>query len=152
LLGALVYGLLASSGLMLGALIGLFATPSRRVIAVVIAFGSGVLISALAFELMEEAFETGSAAYVVGGFLVGAVVYVLADYGLDRMAARSSRREGLPRTPRSASACRPRSSVLVSSSSRRSFSATCPRASRARPECDRRAARAVTSSSSGVPL
>ncbi len=94
MLNAALYGLLASSGLLLGAIIGLVTAPSRRVVAVVIAFGSGVLVSALTFELMDEAFEKGHVAYVVAGFLSGAVIYVGISYLLDRMAARSPKREG----------------------------------------------------------
>ena len=91
---AALYDLLASSGLLLGAIIGLVTAPSRRVVAAVIAFGSGVLVSALTFELMEEAFAKGHVTYVVAGFLTGAVIYVAASFLLDRMAARSPKREG----------------------------------------------------------
>ncbi len=91
---ALVYGLLASSGLLIGAIIGLVTSPPRRLVAVVMAFGSGVLVSALTFDLMEEAFEKGSTAYVVAGFLVGALIYVVIDHLLERMAAKSPRLEG----------------------------------------------------------
>jgi zinc transporter, ZIP family len=86
--------LLASSGLLIGAIIGLVATPSRRIVAAIIAFGSGVLVSALTFELMEEAFEKGHPAFVVAGFLLGAVIYVGVSVLLDRLAARSPKREG----------------------------------------------------------
>ena len=40
---ALVYGSLASSSFVLGVLLGLFTSPSKRVVAAVIAFGAGVL-------------------------------------------------------------------------------------------------------------
>ena len=98
MLTAMLYGLLASSGFIIGALIGLFTTPPRRVVAGVIAFGSGILVSALTFDLMEEAFEKGHPAFAIGGFLVGALIYVLISYALDRMAALSPKREG--RDPR----------------------------------------------------
>jgi ZIP family zinc transporter len=91
---ALLYGVLASSGLLIGAVIGLVTAPPRRLVAAVVAFGSGVLVSALTFELMEEAFTEGSPAFTIGGFLLGAVIYVVADVLLERMAARSPRREG----------------------------------------------------------
>ncbi len=94
MLNAAFYGLLASSGLLIGAIIGPVTMPSRRVIAAVIAFGSGVLVSALTFELMDEAFEKGHVSYVVAGFLAGAVIYVGISSLLDRMAARSPKREG----------------------------------------------------------
>ena len=89
---ALLYGFLASSGLVIGVAIGLVLSPPRRIVAIVMAFGSGVLVSALTFDLMEEAFENGHPVYVVVGFLIGAVIYVLIDYFLDRMAARSPKR------------------------------------------------------------
>ena len=94
MLTALLYGVLASSGLLIGVTIGLVASPPRRLVAAVVAFGSGVLVSALTFELMEEAFTEGSPAFTVGGFLLGAVIYVIADVLLERMAARSPQREG----------------------------------------------------------
>ncbi len=91
---ALVYGSLASSSFVVGVLLGLFTSPSRRVVAGVIAFGAGVLVSALTFDLMRDAFDTGGASYAIGGFLVGAVIYVVADVGLERMAAKSPKRTG----------------------------------------------------------
>jgi ZIP family zinc transporter len=94
MLTALLYGVLASSGLLIGAVIGLVTAPPRRLVAAVVAFGSGVLVSALTFELMEEAFTEGSPAFTIGGFLLGAVIYVVADVLLERLAARSPRREG----------------------------------------------------------
>jgi ZIP family zinc transporter len=91
---ALLYGVLASSSFVVGVVLGLFTSPPRRVVAAVIAFGGGVLVSALTFDLMREAFDTGGAAYAIGGFLVGAAIYVLADVGLERLAARSPKRTG----------------------------------------------------------
>ena len=91
---AALYGLLASSSFVVGVLLGLTTKPPQRVLAVVIAFGAGVLVSALTFDLMGEAFERETGAYAIGGFLVGAVIYVLADAGLERLAARSPKRTG----------------------------------------------------------
>ena len=53
------WGLLAGSALLVGAAAGYFASVPQRLIAAVMAFGSGVLISALSFELMEEAVRHG---------------------------------------------------------------------------------------------
>jgi ZIP family zinc transporter len=91
---ALLYGALASSSFVVGVVLGLVTTWPRRLVASVIAFGAGVLVSALTFELMQEAFEKGSARYAIGGFLVGAVIYVAVDIMLDRMAAASPKRTG----------------------------------------------------------
>ncbi|MEV6492762.1 hypothetical protein AB0M20_29700, partial [Actinoplanes sp. NPDC051633] len=66
---ALLYGSLASSSFVVGVVLGLFTSPPRRVVAGVIGFGAGVLVSALTFDLMREAFDTGGAWYAIGGFL-----------------------------------------------------------------------------------
>nr|MBA2519547.1 ZIP family zinc transporter [Chloroflexia bacterium] len=97
MLTAVLYGVLASAGLLVGAVIGLVSAPPRRLVAAVVAFGSGVLVSALTFELMEEAFAAGSQLFTIGGFLLGAVLYVIADIILERLAARSPRRAGRDR-------------------------------------------------------
>ena len=91
---AIVFGLIASSAFVIGVVIGLNTTPSRRVVAALLAFGGGILVSALAFDLMEEAFEKGTTAWVIGGFMAGAVIYVAIAFLLDRLAAQSPKREG----------------------------------------------------------
>jgi ZIP family zinc transporter len=91
---ALLYGSLASSSFVVGVVLGLFTSPPRRLVASVVAFGAGVLVSALTFELMREAFDTGGATYAITGFLIGAAIYVVADVGLERMAATSPKRTG----------------------------------------------------------
>ncbi|HEX6397246.1 MAG TPA: hypothetical protein VFZ95_07475, partial [Steroidobacteraceae bacterium] len=54
-----LWGLLAGAALVLGAIIGYFVRVPPRLIAAIMAFGSGVLISALSFELMDEAYQRG---------------------------------------------------------------------------------------------
>ncbi len=72
-----LWGLLSGSALLIGAAIGWFIPLSRRVIASVMAFGAGVLISALSFELMDEAWARGGVVPVAGGFLGGALLFTL---------------------------------------------------------------------------
>ncbi|MDQ2676782.1 MAG: zinc permease, partial [Actinomycetota bacterium] len=57
MLTALLYGLAASSALVIGAAVGSRWTPPKQVTGVLLAFASGALISALAFELFEEAYH-----------------------------------------------------------------------------------------------
>jgi ZIP family zinc transporter len=86
-------GAIASSSLNLGALIGLYTRPSPRLIAAVMAFGSGALVEALSIELAYEGIQslvrdgrmTGSVAfaYVAVGFVVGGLVYFVADRALE---------------------------------------------------------------------
>jgi len=89
-----LWGLLAGAALLLGAFAGArFAVPPRLV-AGVMAFGSGVLISALSFELMDEAIATGGFAPTAAGFLAGAVFYTGANWLLARRGARHRKRSG----------------------------------------------------------
>jgi ZIP family zinc transporter len=66
----------------------------RVVIASVMAFGSGVLISAVAFDLMEEAAKRGGLVSTAIGFLVGAFAYLAANAVLARHGARHRKRSG----------------------------------------------------------
>jgi ZIP family zinc transporter len=84
---ALLYGLAASSALVIGAAIGTRYTPSKHVTSILLAFASGALIAALAFELFEEAFELGGAVRSGLGLLAGAAVFVAVDTMLDRRVA-----------------------------------------------------------------
>ena len=63
-----LWALLAASTLVIGALIGLYVPISRRIVALTMAFGAGALISALAFDLTEEAFNAsnGKPYYMAG--------------------------------------------------------------------------------------
>jgi ZIP family zinc transporter len=76
------WGLVAGSALLLGAAIGYFARVPQRLIAAVMAFGAGVLVSTLAFDLMDEAYQRGGFDAVAVGFLGGAGVYSLANWYL----------------------------------------------------------------------
>jgi zinc transporter, ZIP family len=90
-LAALAWGSLAASSLVLGALLaGARDWPSRQ-IGMVLAFGAGALISAIAFELAGEGIAVGSLEATAAGLGVGAVVY----YGFDgAIAARFSTGRG----------------------------------------------------------
>jgi len=88
------WGLVSGSALVLGALAAWIVSIPQRVIAGVMAFGSGVLISALSFELMDEAYRTGGFDSTAIGFLAGAGVYTAANICLSRRGARHRKRSG----------------------------------------------------------
>lgn len=88
-LAAGAVGLGAASFLVLGAAIGWFVRVPTGVVAGVMAFGAGALISTLAFELVAEAHAVGGLAATLTGFVGGAVIYVLADLALARQGARA---------------------------------------------------------------
>jgi ZIP family zinc transporter len=76
-LGAVVWGAIAASSLLVGALLALRARPSDRIVGLVLAFGAGTLISAVAYELVPE--EAIDAIGVGAALAIGAVVYYLGD-------------------------------------------------------------------------
>jgi ZIP family zinc transporter len=88
------WGLLAGSALLLGAAAGYLANVPQRITAAVTAFGSGVLISALSFDLMDEAFRRGGFVSTAAGFLLGAGVYTAANVYLNRRGAKHRKRSG----------------------------------------------------------
>jgi len=87
----MAWALLGASSLLLGALVA-FAVPiPRKVLGFILAFGAGVLISAVAYELVEEAVTTAADSYAVAiGFPLGALVFFLGDVAIDLRLKGSS--------------------------------------------------------------
>lgn len=93
-LQALMWGTVAGGALVLGSGIAwLWKIPSKLV-STVMAFGAGVLISALAFELVDEAVEGGGLLPTVFGFLAGALIFVGSNVLLARAGAKHRKRSG----------------------------------------------------------
>ena len=88
------WGLVGGSALLLGAGLGYFVRIPQPVIAGIMAFGAGVLISALAFELMDEAYKRGGFDSTAIGFIGGAVVYTAANWYLAQQGAKHRKRSG----------------------------------------------------------
>jgi ZIP family zinc transporter len=95
-LEAAFWGFVGGVALLLGALIGLAWTIPRRVIGLVMAFGAGVLISALTFELTEEAVKTGGFDAAAAGLAAGSLVFFAGDRALDRMGGANRKRSSGP--------------------------------------------------------
>jgi ZIP family zinc transporter len=78
---SLFWGFVASVPLMAGALLPLFITVPKSVVDTILAFGSGVLVAALSFSLVEEAFHlTKDALPVIIGFVLGGISYTTANF------------------------------------------------------------------------
>jgi ZIP family zinc transporter len=88
------WGLVGGSALLIGAMLGYFLRIPQRAIAAIMAFGAGVLISALAFELMDEAYTRGGFDSTAIGFLGGAVVYTAANWYISNQGAKHRKRSG----------------------------------------------------------
>jgi zinc transporter, ZIP family len=95
MLEAFAWGLVAASALIIGAVIAIYLTVPRRLLGLIMAFGVGVLISAVSFELIEEAFQSTNRGWsVAAGLVAGALVFFLGDVAIDRMGGRSHRQAG----------------------------------------------------------
>src|SRR4029453_507860 len=84
-LEAAFWGFVGGIALVIGAIYALRASPSARVVGLIMAFGSGVLISAVAYELVAEAFvAAGGGPAIALGLAAGALTY----FGGDSLIAR----------------------------------------------------------------
>jgi ZIP family zinc transporter len=93
-LEAAFWGLVGGAALLVGALIGLFARASARTIGLIMGFGSGVLISALSFELTRQAFDRGGTDAVVVGLAAGSLSFFVGDWVIDRRGGEHRKRSG----------------------------------------------------------
>ncbi len=91
---AAFWGFVGGFSLFLGAIAGLTLPASQRVTGLIMAFGAGVLISALAFQLTEEAFQQGGADAVALGLAAGALAFFAGDWLVDRKGGNDRKRSG----------------------------------------------------------
>jgi len=83
---SLLFGAVASSALMIGALVGVRFELPKRLLAMVLSFAAGALITALSFELFEDAHEQGGIWRASLGLFAGALVFTVLSALLDRWA------------------------------------------------------------------
>ena len=88
---SLLFGIIASSALVLGAVIGVRFQLPKRVLAILLSFAAGALITALSFELFEDAYEHGGILLAALGLFAGAVVFTVLSALLDRWAQAGNR-------------------------------------------------------------
>jgi CRP-like cAMP-binding protein len=89
-------GLLTTSSSLVGAALGLYVPLSKRLLACVLAFAAGALISALAIELAFEGAEAlhqqgfgpnAAWAFIGSGFAIGSIIYYMTSLFLDGKGA-----------------------------------------------------------------
>lgn len=95
--GAASMAILAMTSLLIGSFIGVYVKPSQRTNAVIMAFGTGALIQALALELAYEGAERlihhahldgiSSWMWVAAGFIAGGTMYFVANLILEQRGA-----------------------------------------------------------------
>jgi len=96
---AAAWGAIAAASLIVGALIALVRTVPNRPLGLIMAFGSGVLISSVAYELVEEAVGIGGQIPVGVGMALGAAVFFLGDRAIDQLGAEGMGSVNGPESP-----------------------------------------------------
>ncbi|CAN5676347.1 ZIP family zinc transporter [soil metagenome] len=90
-----LWGLLVGTSLVAGALTAVRLKVPESVSAVVSAFGGGLLLAAIAFELVPDADKDAGVVITAAGLLGGTLIYVGADAWLTRNdATKNMRRAG----------------------------------------------------------
>lgn len=95
MLEAAFWGLVTAGSLLIGAAIAFLFRPGNRVVGLTIAFGSGALVAAVAYELVLEAYET-SFGFAAAGFATGAAAFYVGDWLIDRRGGHSRKSMGGP--------------------------------------------------------
>jgi ZIP family zinc transporter len=89
------WGFLAASSLIVGGALALRWRIGERPLGLIMAFGSGVLISAVAFELVQEAFDTSHGdGRVALGLFSGSIVFFVGDSLIDRIGGADRKHSG----------------------------------------------------------
>src|SRR3954449_3068621 len=95
MLTSFLWGFLAAATLIAGGIVALHWHVHNRLLGMVMAFGSGVLISSVSFELVEEAFsEARWGGSVASGLCVGALTFYAGDAVIDRMGGADRKHSG----------------------------------------------------------
>ncbi|GKU83481.1 ZIP family metal transporter [Niallia sp. NCCP-28] len=89
---AAMWGGISGSAVLLGALAAVFLPIKKRLIGFIMAFGTGVLIGAATYELLEDSVESGGLYATAIGFLGGAVVFSILDIIISKKGAKNRKR------------------------------------------------------------
>lgn len=82
-IASFLQGILGASSMGLGAVIAVFWQPGRKFLAAVMAFGSGTLIAAIAFEIAGKVYRTSHFSVLIFGFLLGGVLFISLSKYID---------------------------------------------------------------------
>jgi CRP-like cAMP-binding protein len=96
-IGVFFQGVLGASSLVIGAIVGVFSRPSRGFSAAIMAFGSGTLLSAIAFEITLNVYHASGfwlllMGFILGGFLFTTFTQYVDEHGGFLRKQASSRR------------------------------------------------------------
>ncbi len=94
---AFIWGIISTSSLVLGGLIGSTLKIGNKSLGIVMAFGQGVLISAIAYELVYESVILAKFSGIpVVSFLGGALTFFFADHIVGNMGGSNRKKISAP--------------------------------------------------------
>ena len=77
---AFLWGFVGAASMMIGAVLAIVRPPGRRLLGLILGFGAGVLISALAFELVGRAVDVeGGLGGITFGLYLGCAAFLVGD-------------------------------------------------------------------------
>lgn len=101
MVNAFLWGLLATSSLILGGIIAIRFNLSKKAIGIIMAFGAGTLISAVSYELIFEAVKLGKGTgFPAYGFFAGAFTYFSIDKLIEYFGAKNRMNIDAPKQAR----------------------------------------------------
>lgn len=90
---AFLWSFLSASSLVVGSIFELIFKPKRKTLGLIMAFGVGVLISAISFELVDEAFSSShNWLIVIFGLIFGSLVFVALDTIVSKNGGRNHKK------------------------------------------------------------
>jgi len=93
MLSAFLWGLFAASSLILGGAIAQRFNISNKVLGLIMGFGAGTLISAVAYELIFEAVKLGRfSGYPAFGLFAGAATFFFSEIIIEKMGASNRKK------------------------------------------------------------
>ncbi|RBW69204.1 ZIP family metal transporter [Bacillus taeanensis] len=89
---ALLWGGIAGSAVFIGALMGLLLPIKKKIIGYIMAFGTGVLIGAASFEMLDESLQIGGLSVTISGFMIGAALFTAFDIMIAKRGGKERKR------------------------------------------------------------
>ncbi|MCM3772701.1 MULTISPECIES: ZIP family metal transporter [Priestia] len=92
MIDALMWGGVSGSAVLIGAIIAIFVPLKKQLTAYIMAFGTGVLLGAAAYELIQDSVKEAGIIAASSGFLTGAGLFTLLDMSLAKKGAHKRKR------------------------------------------------------------
>ena len=89
---AALWGGIAGSAVFLGAIVGIFFHMKKNYIGYIMAFGTGTLIGAASFELLNKSVDRGGILVTTVGFIMGASLFTIVDILIAKKGGKERKR------------------------------------------------------------